>query len=53
MTKTLKKIVTYLTEWHMLKIYATVMTTCFLMYLDTNYVYSYQKCNNASNLTTI
>jgi len=30
MTKTLKKIATYLTEWHMLKIYATVMTTCFL-----------------------
>ena len=30
MTKTLKKITTYLTEWSMLKIYATVMTTCFL-----------------------
>ena len=30
MTKTLKKIAIYLTEWHMLKIYATVMTTAFL-----------------------
>ncbi len=30
MTKTLKKVVTYLTEWSMLKIYATVMTTAFL-----------------------
>ena len=31
MTKTLKKIAIYLTEWHMLKIYATVMTTAILM----------------------
>ncbi len=30
MTKTIKKIAIYLTEWHMLKIYATVMTTAFL-----------------------
>ena len=30
MTKTFKKIAIYLTEWSMLKIYATVMTTAFL-----------------------
>ena len=30
MTKTIKKIAIYLTEWHMLKIYATIMTTAFL-----------------------
>ena len=40
MTKTLKKIAIYLTEWHMLKIYATIMTTAFLCILDSNYVYS-------------
>jgi len=39
MTKTLKKIATYLTEWHMLKIYATVMTTCFLaLWLPTMFI---------------
>ncbi len=30
MTKTFKKIAIHLTEWHMLKIYATVMTTALL-----------------------
>ncbi len=30
MTKTLKQVATYLTEWSMLKIYATIMTTAFL-----------------------
>ena len=30
MTKTLKQVATYLTEWNMLKIYATIMTTAFL-----------------------
>ncbi len=30
MTKTIKQIAIYLTEWHMLKIYATIMTTAFL-----------------------
>ena len=30
MTKTLKKVAVYLTEWHMLKIYATIMTISFL-----------------------
>ena len=30
MTKTIKKTIRFLTEWNMLKIYATVMTTAFL-----------------------
>lgn len=30
MTKTIKKVAIYLTEWSMLKIYATIMTTAFL-----------------------
>ena len=30
MTKTLKQVAIYLTEWNMLKIYATIMTTAFL-----------------------
>jgi len=30
MTKTIKKVAIYLTEWNMLKIYATIMTTAFL-----------------------
>jgi len=30
MTKTIKQAITFLTEWNMLKIYATIMTTIFL-----------------------
>jgi hypothetical protein len=39
MTKTIKKIAIYLTEWHMLKIYATIMTTAFLcIWIPTMFV---------------
>ena len=30
MTKTIKQVAIYLTEWNMLKIYATIMTMAFL-----------------------
>ena len=39
MTKTFKKIAIYLTEWSMLKIYATVMTTAFLcLWIPTMFI---------------
>ena len=39
MTKTLKKIAIYLTEWNMLKIYATVMTTAFFcLWIPTMFI---------------
>jgi hypothetical protein len=39
MTKTLKQVATYLTEWNMLKIYATIMTTAFLcLWIPTMFI---------------
>jgi len=39
MTKTLKQVAIYLTEWNMLKIYATIMTTAFLfLWIPTMFI---------------